>query len=89
MVLLPLGKPLVVVGGLDPEAVEGGEHPGQQHQEGKQQAGDQAYLTCGDGRTDGRTDGQTDRPRSVVRTGVRLRYVYIHNTLYDTLAKGN
>lgn len=50
-VFLSLGKPLVVIGGLDPIAVEEQQHCRQEHQEGKQQPHHQPDLTCGDMRT--------------------------------------
>lgn len=48
LVLLSLGKPLVVIGGLDPIAVEEQQHCRQEHQEGKQEPRHQPNLTCGD-----------------------------------------
>lgn len=47
VVLLSLGKPLVVVGALDPVAVEGQQHRRQDHQEGKEKTHDQTHLTWG------------------------------------------
>lgn len=48
LVLLSLGKPLMVIGSLDPVAVEEQQRCRQDHQEGKQQPHHQPNLTCGD-----------------------------------------